>query len=74
MEKAVDPNHGTAGVRKYLDQQNKNRLQRAQGLTKFQQMTGVAVADVAKAMNPRSPIDQAMSGRKAARGSQRPSR
>lgn len=74
MEQAADPNHGTAGTRAYLKQQNKNRLDRARGLTKFREMTGVQAADVAKAMNPKSPIDQAMGQRRATRGSQRPTR
>lgn len=71
LEKA-DPNHGTAGVRAYLDQQNKNRLERARGLTKFIETTGIHPKDVAAATDPKAPIDRAMGVRKPARGSARP--
>lgn len=67
-----DPNHDTAGIRAYIDQQNKNRLDRARGLRRFIETTGVHPADVTKAVDPRAPIDQAMHQRKPARGSQRP--
>lgn len=67
-----DPNHGTKAIRDYLNQQNKNRLQRAEGLQAFMRQTGVAPADVAKAVNPSAPIDQAMRGRKPPRGAVRP--
>ena len=69
-----DPNHGTKSIRDYLDQQNRNRIARAQGLQTFIAATGVHPADVAKAVNPSAPIDQAMKGRKAPRGSIRPQR
>jgi len=68
----ADPNHGTAGIRAYLAQQNKNRLARAEGLTRFVEVTGVHPADAAKATNPKAPIDQALSSRKSPRGSTRP--
>jgi len=71
MEKA-DPNHGTAGVRAYLEQQNKNRVQRAQGMNKFIESTGLHPKDVANATDPKAPIDRAMGARKPARGSARP--
>lgn len=67
-----DPNHDTAGIRAYIQQQNKNRMKRAEGLQRFVETTGVHPNDVAKAVDPRAPIDQAMAGRKPARGSQRP--
>lgn len=67
-----DPNYQISGVRRYIEQQNKNRLNRALGLQRFVEQTGIHLNDVAKAVNPKSPIDQAMAGRKPARGSQRP--
>lgn len=71
LQKA-DPNYATAGIRKYIDQQNKNRLKRASGLHRFIEQTGVHPADVNKAVDPKAPIDRAMSQRKPVRGSLRP--
>lgn len=71
LQKA-DPNHGTAGIRKFIDQQNQNRLRRAAGLQRFVEQTGVSPNDVAKAVDPKAPIDRAMSQRKPMRGSLRP--
>ncbi len=67
-----DPNHGTAGVRAYLKQQNENRMMRAKGLQRFVESTGVAMSDIGTAINPKSPIDQAMNQRNPKRGSARP--
>ncbi len=67
-----DPNHATAGIRAYINQQNKNRLNRAAGLTRFIEATGVDPAHVAKAIDPRAPIDRAMHTRKPGRGTTRP--
>ncbi len=67
-----DPNHATAGIRAYINQQNKNRLRRAAGLAKFIESTGVNPADVSKAIDPRAPIDRAMHTRKPGRGTTRP--
>lgn len=67
-----DPNHNTAGIRAYIDQQNKNRMARVAGLHRFQEMTKIDARDLAKAIDPRAPIDRAMSARKPALGSQRP--
>lgn len=69
-----DPNHATSGIRAYLIQTNKTRLAKAGRLNKFFGDSGVSLKDVAGAMDTRSPIDQAMAGRKPARGSQRPTR
>jgi hypothetical protein len=67
-----DPNHGTAGIRAYLAQQNKNRLARAQGMQRFMETTGMHPKDVHKAIDPKAPIDKAMATRKPARGTARP--
>ncbi|MCK5612907.1 hypothetical protein KAR91_64130 [Candidatus Pacearchaeota archaeon] len=74
MMNKADPNHGTAGIRAYLKQQNINRMARAAGLTKFIKETGVHPKDVAGATDPKAPIDRAMNARKPARGSVRPNR
>lgn len=67
-----DPNHGTAAIRAYLEQQNKNRLARAAGMRRFLSETGMHPKDVVNAVDPKAPIDRAMSTRKPAMGSQRP--
>ncbi|MEE8519338.1 MAG: hypothetical protein V3S98_09460 [Dehalococcoidia bacterium] len=68
----LDPNHNTAGVRHFIRQQNKNRMERAMRLEKFIGKSGVNPNDLARELDVRSPIDRAMAGRKAPRGSQRP--
>lgn len=71
LEKA-DPHHGTAHIRAYLAQQHLNRLARAGRMQKFLGNSGVALKDVAKELDPRAPLDRAMHGRKAPRGTTRP--
>ena len=68
----VDPNHGTAGVRAYLAQQNINRQKRHAGMQRFVDMVGVKPKDVQDAMDPKAPIDRAMGTRKPQRGAVRP--
>lgn len=68
----TDPNHATAGVRAYLNQQNKNRLERAQGQIKLRELLGMTQGDVAKTIDPRAPIDREMRVRKPGMGQGRP--
>lgn len=72
MLQKADPHHDTAGIRAYLRAQNKIRENRARGLHRFVEAAGVTPAALAKALNPKAPIDQAMSQRKPARGTTRP--
>ena len=64
-----DPNHGTANIRAYLVQQNRNRLERADRVAAFTNL-GLDMKTLAKAVGPAA-IDAAMKTRKAARGAVR---
>ncbi len=68
----TDPNHATAGIRAYLKRQHEVRMARAAGMQRFLKTTGLHPADVAKATDPKAPIDRAMAMRKPPRGTARP--
>ncbi len=68
----ADPQAATAGIRDYIEMQNKLRLDRAMKAKEFMGNSGAKPSDVAKALEVRSPIDKAFLGRKLPRGTQRP--
>lgn len=68
-----DPKAATAGIKPYIAMQNKLRIEKAQRLNEFIIATGGAKpGDLRKALDVRSALDQAMQGRKPARGARRP--
>ena len=68
----ADPQAATAGIRDYINMQNKLRYDRAGRARRFMGDSGAKPSDVAKALEVRSPIDKAFLGRKPPRGTQRP--
>ena len=68
----ADPHAATAGIRDYIAMQNKLRVDRAMRAHRFMGTTGAKPGDVAKVLEVRSPLDKAFAGRKAPRGSVRP--
>ncbi len=68
----LDPHAATAGIRDYIKQSNKTRMNRALAAQQFMGDSKAKFADVVKAVEVFSPLDKAMRGRKQARGSQRP--
>ncbi len=67
-----DPNHGTAGTRAYLKKQNELRIERGKRLERFTKAVDVHPQEFMRALDPRTPIDRAMQGRKPPRGTRRP--
>lgn len=68
----ANPQAATAGIRDYIEMQNKLRLDRALRAKRFMGDSGARPSDVAKALEVRSPLDKAFLGRKAPRGTLRP--
>ena len=68
----ADPQAATAGIRDYIEMQNKLRLDKAMKAKRFMGNSGASPSDVAKTLEVRSPIDKAFLGRKPPRGTQRP--
>lgn len=67
-----DPNAATAGIRAYINQQNENRRARALGMSKFLRDTGLTKKDMNTLTNPLTPLDRALSLRKASPTTRRP--
>lgn len=68
----VNPKDNTSeNIRTFLESQKVARLQKAERAMAFI-ASGTSAGDVAAALNPKSKIDQAMSGRKPPLGSKRP--
>ncbi len=59
-----DPHRQARAIRLYLNQSNANRAARAARMNSFTSQVGVDPAEAAKKLNPKSPLDQALSGRK----------
>ena len=62
-----DPHHHARGVRAVIAQSNKARAERAARMAAFTAKVGVSPQQAALTLNAKSPIDQAMSGRKRPR-------
>ncbi len=68
----ANPQAATAGIRDYIEMQNKLRYERASRARQFMGNSGARPEDVVKRLEVRSPIDKAFLGRKPPRGTQRP--
>lgn len=68
----ADPNHNIRGIKDYLRSQNNIRLEKAKRTQALSRVTGMTGPEIVKELKAKSPLDQALSGRKAPLGSGRP--
>ena len=61
---ALDPHRQSRAIRLFLNQSNANRAARAGRMRAFTDKVGVDPFEAAKTLNAKSPLDQALSGRK----------
>ncbi len=72
MATPYDPQASTRGIRAYINSQNAARAARHGRVRKLLGDSGVSPKELAKTLEMSSPLDKAMHGRKAPRGSARP--
>lgn len=67
-----DPDRGQKPIQDYLARQNEVRTEKAERLEALKEVTGLTPKEIQEQLGGASKLDDAMKGRKPARGSQRP--